>query len=70
MLREVGASRPEAMAIMCTNLHGAPLADEMEHELGIPIYDSVATVVWKALTTLGVDTRAVKGWGRLFAEHA
>lgn len=70
MLREVGASRPEAMAIMCTNLHGAPLVDEMERELGIPIYDSVATVVWKALKTLSVDTRAVKGWGRLFTEQA
>jgi maleate isomerase len=70
MLREVGASRPDAMTIMCTNLHGAPLADEMERELGIPIYDSVATVVWKALKTLGVDTRAVKGWGRLFTEQA
>ena len=70
MLREVGASRPEAMTIMCTNLHGATLVDEMERELGIPIYDSVATVVWKALKTVGVDTRAVEGWGRLFFEQS
>ena len=41
--------------------------DEMERELGIPIYDSVATVVWKALKITGVDPREVKGWGGLFA---
>jgi maleate isomerase len=66
MLREVAQQRPDAMTIMCTNLHGAQLVDEMERELGIPIYDSVATVVWKALQTIGVDLAAVKGWGGLF----
>ena len=69
MLREVARQRPQAITIMCTNLHGAPLVDEMERELGIPIYDSVATVVWKALKVLGVDPRTVQGWGRLFAER-
>lgn len=66
MLREVAQQRPDAMTIMCTNLHGAQLVAEMERELGIPIYDSVATVVWKALQTVGVDLRGVKGWGGLF----
>lgn len=70
MLREVAQARPDAMTIMCTNLHGAQLVDEMEQELGIPIYDSVATVVWKALKTIGVDPRSLKGWGRLFEASA
>jgi maleate isomerase len=70
MLREVAAQRPHAMTIMCTNLHGAQLAQEMERELGIPIYDSVSTVVWRALKTIGVDPRAVAGWGRLFSERS
>ncbi len=68
MLADVAHQRPQAMTIMCTNLQGAPLVDELEREFGIPIYDSVATVVWKALKTIGVDPRAVKGWGRLFTE--
>lgn len=67
MLREVARSRPDAITMMCTNLHGAQLVDDMERELGIPIYDSVATVVWKALETIHVDPCAVRGWGRLFA---
>jgi maleate isomerase len=66
MLREVARQRPDAMTIMCTNLHGAQLVDEMERELGIPIYDSVSTVVWKALRTIGADLGSVKGWGGLF----
>lgn len=70
MLREVAQQRPHAMAIMCTNLRGAQLADEMERELGIPIYDSVSTVVWRALKTIGVEPRAVQGWGRLFSERS
>ena len=69
MLREVARERPDAMTLMCTNLHGAQLAEEMERELGIPIYDSVSTVVWKALKTIGVDPRAVQGWGRIFSEE-
>jgi maleate isomerase len=70
MLRECARERPDAMIVMCTNLHGAQLVEEMERELGIPIYDSVATVVWKALKTVGADLRSVRGWGRLFDAHA
>lgn len=66
MLREVAKQGPDAITIMCTNLHGAQLVDEMEQELGIPIYDSVSTVVWKALKTVGVESTLLKGWGRLF----
>ena len=67
MIREVAERKPDAITVMCTNLHGAPLAGELERELGIPIYDSVATVVWKAMKITGIDTHEVKGWGGLFA---
>jgi maleate isomerase len=70
LLREVAAARPDAITIMCTNLHGAQLVDEMERELGIPIYDSVATVAWRALKTIDVDPARVTGWGRLFSTRA
>jgi len=68
MCREVAAARPEAIAIICTNMRGAPIAEAMEAELGIPVYDTVSTVVWKALRITGVDTRRVRGWGSLFQE--
>ena len=66
LVREVAASRPDAISILCTNLRGAPLVEELEAELGIPIYDSISTVVWKSLRLAGVDTARVKGWGHLF----
>jgi maleate isomerase len=68
MVREVAAAKPQAMTIFCTNLRGAPLVESLEQELGIPIYDTIATVVWKSLRMAGVDPARVKGWGRLFRE--
>ena len=67
MTREVAAAKPDAIAIVCTNMRGAPLAEELEAAYGIPIYDTVSTTVWKSLKIAGVDTRRVKGWGRMFA---
>lgn len=70
MVRDVAAAKPQAITILCTNLRGAPLVEELERETGIPIYDSIATVVWKSLKLAGVSPSRVRGWGRLFAEIA
>lgn len=70
MVRDVAAERPQAITTFCTNLNGAPVVDRLERELDIPIYDTVATAVWKSLKLAGVETRRVEGWGRLFAEAA
>lgn len=66
-LRRVASEQPDAIAVMCTNLRAAQLVESLEEELGIPIYDSVAVVVWKALQLLGIPAGTVKGWGRIFA---
>lgn len=68
MCRETARATPDAIAVLCTNLHCAELVPQLEAELGIPVYDSVATVVWKALELAGVDPRRLRGWGRLFDE--
>jgi maleate isomerase len=70
MVREVAKARPQAITIFCTNLRGAPLVEALEAEIGIPIYDTIATVVWKALRIAGTDPRRVTGWGRLFRDVA
>ena len=66
-VRQVSTARPEAVVIMCTNLRSAHLAGALETELGIPILDSIAAFVWKAVRLCGIDTRAITGWGQLFA---
>ena len=68
MVRAAAEAKPDAITIFCTNLRGAPLVEELEAETGIPIYDTIATVVWKSLRLAGADPKRVKGWGRLFQE--
>lgn len=67
-IRAVAAAKPEAIAVFCTNLRGATVVAELEQALGIPIYDTVATAVWKAMRLAGADPARVAGWGRLFSD--
>ena len=66
MIRAVAAERPDAIGVICTNLRAAPLIAALERETGIPIYDTIATVVWKSLKLAGIDPALVTGWGRVF----
>ena len=68
LAREVADAGCEAITMLCTNLRSAQLAETLERELGLPVFDSTATVVWKALKLVGADTRQVQGWGRMFRE--
>ena len=56
MMSETAFARPDAVTTFCTNLHAAHLARAFEAATDIPAYDTVATVVWKALRMLDVDT--------------
>ncbi len=68
MVRELAQHKPQAITTFCTNLHAAHLVESLEAETGIPVYDTISTVVWKSLRLAGVDTREVRGWGRLFRD--
>jgi len=68
MIREVAREKPEAIIVFCTNMDGASMADRLERELDIPIYDTIATALWSSMRIAGVDTTRVQGWGRLFRE--
>jgi maleate isomerase len=69
MVRDVAADKPQAITTYCTNFRGAPIVDELERDIGIPIFDSISVVVWKSLLLAGVDPRGVMGWGRLFSDE-
>ena len=68
LVREVAQTRPKAITTFCTNLRAAHLVPRLEEETGIPIYDTVSTVIWKQLRMAGIDARKVRGWGRLFQQ--
>lgn len=66
LIVSVANDKPDAIMIMCTNFRAAPLVDELERHTGIPIYDSISTVVWKSLGLAGVSPAGVNRWGSLF----
>ncbi|TCT01951.1 maleate cis-trans isomerase family protein [Paralcaligenes ureilyticus] len=70
MVTQVAAQNPQAISTFCTNLKAAHLVPDLEALTGIPVYDTIATVVWKSLLIAGFDTRQVTGWGRLFQDVA
>jgi maleate isomerase len=67
LVREVAGAGPQAIAVLCTNLRGARIAEALEREIGLPVYDSVSTAMWGSLRLAGVDPMRVQGWGSLFA---
>jgi maleate isomerase len=68
MVREVAKVGPDAITIFCTNFRGAAIVEALEAETGIPIYDTVATGLWKGLRIAQADPGRILGWGRLFRE--
>lgn len=67
---DVVAAGAQAVSTFCTNLHAAHRAEHWERLHGVPVFDTVTTVVWDMLKTTGVDTRRLAGWGRLLLEEA
>ena len=68
-MREVAPHEPQAITTFCTNLRAAPLAQQVERELGIPLLDTVSTTVWGMLRMAGVPTAQLAGWGEMFQWH-
>lgn len=68
-LVEQAARQPvQAVAIVCTNLWGAPQVASLEARLGIPVLDSVLVTLWECLQLIGRPaTELAQDWGRLFA---
>ncbi len=67
MVRSVAGEGVDAVAIVCTNMRGAALVERLEAELGVPVYDSIATTLWKSLLLAGVSPARIRGWGSLFS---
>jgi maleate isomerase len=68
MARAAASAGVDAVAIVCTNMRAAPLVERLEAELGVPVYDSIATTLWKSLLLAKVPPASIRGWGSLFSD--
>src|SRR4029077_4272726 len=62
--RTVARAKRDGILIFCTNLCGAPVVAQLEHELGMPVLDSVVRSLWAAFHRLGSSAR-IAGYGTL-----
>lgn len=67
MVDKLAPSKPDSIAVFCTNLAGALLVDQLETAHGIPVHDSVATAIYGGLSAVGYDLSRVTGYGRMFS---
>jgi maleate isomerase len=66
LVHEADSPEADCVLIYCTGVAGAHLVDQLEAELGKPVFDSVAVTLWKALGMVGIDPQ-LSGWGSLLA---
>lgn len=67
MCEQVATQKPDAIAIVCTNMRGAIVAAASEKRLGLPVFDSVAFTLWGCLTSLDISTDRLSDFGSLFS---
>lgn len=56
----------DVVTTFCTNLVAAQRVDVWEERWGVPVFDTVTTVVWDMCRQLKIDTHNVEGWGSIF----
>jgi maleate isomerase len=54
----------QAVAVVCTNVAATPFVQELEEQLGIPVFDSIAATLWKCLDHVDAPLRP-SGFGTL-----
>jgi maleate isomerase len=67
MVEAVVKEGVEAVTTFCTNFSAAQYVERWEREHGVPVLDTVTTVVWDALRMCGIDTSQIQGWGQIMA---
>ncbi|KAG4435744.1 hypothetical protein IFR05_008758 [Cadophora sp. M221] len=66
LVDEVVTGKVDAVTTFCTNLVAAQRVEVWEKKYGIPVFDTVTTVVWDMLRECGVDMTGLGGWGMIF----
>jgi maleate isomerase len=53
MVRDVAQKKPDIIFIMCTNLRGAKVSEQLSRDVGIPIFDSAIVTLQAGLRLAG-----------------
>ncbi|KAL5337504.1 Asp/Glu/hydantoin racemase [Aspergillus crustosus] len=69
MVADVAGKGVPAISTFCTNLRAAQRVAVWEKEHGIPVFDTVSTVIWDMLRYCKVDMSPLEGWGVLFTKQ-
>lgn len=67
LVRSVAEAKPDAIAVLCTNFRGAPIAAQVEQDTGIPVLDSVSITAASTMSKVGLDPGRITGWGQVFS---
>jgi maleate isomerase len=66
LVEDVVGSGVDAVTTFCTNLVAAQRVEFWEKKYGVPVFDTVTTVIWNMLRECGVDAKELEGWGMIF----
>jgi maleate isomerase len=66
LVDEVVKSGVDVVSTFCTNLVAAQRVGSWEKKHGVPVLDTVTTVVWDMLRECGVEAKELRGWGMIF----
>jgi maleate isomerase len=68
LVRAADSPNAECVVVICTGLPAAFVVEEMEREIGKPIFDSVLVTLWEGLRKANVSA-PVTGWGQLLRDE-
>ena len=66
MILSVATAKPDAIAVICTNMDASRLAPSLEARIGIPILDSIACTLWGAMDVLHIEKAPLHHAGMVF----
>lgn len=66
MMEDVIKGGVDAVTTFCTNLVAAQRVEFWEGKHGVPVLDTVTTVVWDMLRGFDLDLKDLKGWGKIY----
>lgn len=63
--KDVYSDRAQGLSIICTNFPAMKIVNEIE-ELGVPLFDTINTLVYQNIKQLGIKTDLFSNWGKIF----